>query len=770
MITSSMINIVLYEHSKDFYQLDYTSFIQTSVESAELKEALFITPSPFHADTLRSKLANCCSLENYDVITMSKYIKDQLVALLSEDVLSNFKGKSELILYLSTAWKAVAQDFNIGLFRKSFNILTDLRSFSLSSQVIETALEDYDQETQNAVKSFHTVMQLQNVIDEHLANFLLSERLRKGDLPPSYDNEKILVFWGFDFLSAVQVDLLKALSIRNEVIVPTVSNVYKKSQPSDWIQWLCEHDTKIIELDATKVAIQASIKEFPRNYLSKALRTELENNSQSDIYLATKNLEVVQAQEAKLDNHFFKVPFNLFADNLSNFFEELRQLLEKNNDEMNTSDLFDWLSNLLDQYVKAQNFRLLKVVLQFKQSLLEWFELSEQNKTFRLFDCYVFEEVMMLDLPRVSLIPKNTSYKGKMASLKELAALDSTRKNILCVTSQYGPVKSSGSQYTEKVEKYLVSIGPVRRAELEFEMLKHRLKELLQIQSTTVLIEQGLIEHDIGWNSILAQDEVQISSAEIIDMKPVHNDFIQNALVDGPPLLKSISATRIQNYIDCPRKYFLSYVSKLSPKIQLPGVLDLLKLGELEHAVIEEYLNSYSAFEEEKFAHVISESLEKLVIKYDLQLGVQAKETHIIEVRSLCAPVIKNLLEINKVLGLKLSFEHGIVIERSPRVTGSIDLFAFNHDTQLILDFKRSAGSIPSASKLLDFEKVQLWFYLQRLKEMEVLQLDKKIVFGYINLSDPEDSLIMSNDETTSSLLKGSGVKVFKKTSCLKEN
>ena len=770
-----MINIVLYEHSKDFYQLDYST-LSTQLE-IDTSNALFITPSPFHADTLRSKLATDCKLDNFDVITMSKYLKDQLVELLDEDVLKNFKGKSELMLYLSTAWKTVTNDFNIGLFRKSFNILTDLRSFSLSAQVIDTALEDYDEETQRAVSSFHHVLQLQSVIDEHLANFMLSERLRKGDLPANYSKEKLLVFWGFDFLSAVQVDLLKALAIRNEVVVPVVRRVYEKSQSSDWIQWLSEHDTNIIELASYELPLKASIKEFPSNYLSKALSQELlsmnlsmkeSDITESDVYLATKNLEILQAQEANLDDHFFKVPFDLFSDNLNDFFENLRQMLEQNNDLIPTLELLEWLSDLLDRCIKEQKFRYLKVVLKFKQNLMEWFELSEQNAVFRIFDCYVFEEIMQLDMPRVSLIPHSTNQLGKIASLKELAAFDETKKNILCVTSQYGPVKSSGSQYTEKVEKYLTSIGPIRRSELEFEMLKHRLRELLQLDSSTVLIEQGLKDHDIGWNSILSEGVSEVSSADIKNIKSIQRDFVSDLKVDSSQQLKSISATRIQNYLDCPRKYFLNYISKLSPTIQVPGMLDLLKMGELEHAVIEKYVSSNSDFQEDKFAQTISETLEQLIARYDLQLSDRTKETHIVEVRSLCAPVIKNLLEINTIFGLNLSFEHGIVIERHPRVSGSIDLFANNEDTQFILDFKRSAGSIPGAAKLLEFEKVQLWFYLQRLKELDILQLDRKIVFGYVNLSRPDESLILCNNDVSAALLKGSDLQVFKKTSVLK--
>lgn len=774
-----MISIVLYEHSKDFYQLDYSQLDKSKRSdfshdsTADAHEVLFITPSPFHADTLRSKLTNVASAgmgRSYDVITMSKYLKDQLIELIDEEVLKQFKGKSELMLYLSTAWKKVTQDYDIGLFRKAFNLLTDLRSFSLSLQVIETALEGYDEETQRAVSSFHQVMQLQGIIDEHQANYLLSERLRKGELPPNYAVNKVLVFWGFDFLSAVQVDLLKSLAIRNDVIVPIVNSVFEKSQTSDWIQWLCDHDSEVISLPHSDSPIKATIKEFPCNYLSKVLGQELRQHIETDIYIGTKNLEAVHAQEVNLNNHFFKVPFNLFADNLANLMNELQEKLRNEDQGIKTTELLIWLTSKQDKYLAAKKFRQLKIVLQFKQNIIEWLALSDENDTFRLFDCYIFEEVMLLDLPRVSLIPYGHQHSGKIASLKELASLNLNKKNILCITSQYGPVKSTGGQYSEQVEKYLISIGPIRRSELEFEMLKHRLKELLQLESTTVLIEHGLIEHDIGWNSILGGCQSNTQQADIIHVSPIESEIVERVSVDHKRELKSISATRIQNYLDCPRKYFFNYVSNLSPRVQIPGVLDLLKMGEIEHAVIENYLNTYSEFNEDSLSAVIVKSMDKVIEENQLIISDKTKDMHAIEVRSLCTLVIKNLLQINDVLGLNLSFEHDIVIEGRPRVTGSIDLLATNQDMQFVLDFKRSGGSIPSASKLIEFEKIQLWFYMQRLKELGILDLEKKIVFGYVNLSRPEESLILTNNETTRSILIGSSLEVFGKVSMLKQD
>lgn len=754
-----MINIVLYKHSKDFYQLDYSQFNKT-------EKVVFITPSPFHADTLRSKLANQKHEIDFDVITMSKYLKDELVNLVDEQILEKFKGKAELILYLSTAWKAMSSELNVGLFKKAFNLLTDFRSFSLSDQVMDAALEDYDKELSKVVLGFHKIVEHESIIDEHYANFILSERLRKGDLPIDYDCEKAYVFWGFDFLSAVQVDLLKAIAIRGQVFVPVVKEVFEKAQSTDWVKWLIEDNTNYIYLEEVQFEFKAKIKEFPNNYLSRALAKELKENKSCDIYLATKTINITAAQEVNLTNHLFKVSTNFFTDAITNLFEKIKIYLEENNLEVPSGEILLWLEQLQNESLSSQDFRNLKVVLLFKKSLIEWCNLSDYNNKFTLFDLYIFKEVIMLDLPRVSLMPLGKEKEGKIAGIKELAAFNPAATNILCVTSNYGPIKGSGSNYTEKVEKYLTSIGPIRRADFEFEMLKHRIFELLEYENSTVLIENGLMEHDVGWSSILSEIKETAQSAKLSEVITVKKDFVTLQKINT----KSFSATRLQNYIDCPRKYYLNYVAKYNPAIQIPGILDLLKIGELQHAVIEKYLGEFHDFNDDQFLVVIQSCLDDLIEKYSLKINAETKTSYIIETKSLCIPIIRSLIQINKILGLNLSFEHGIIMDGATKYTGSIDLFAHNDKFQFVLDFKRGSGSIPSQKSFVDFEKVQLWFYLQRLKELEVLQTNKELVFGYINLSKPEDSLIVCSSELTRSLLMSSELDHFKKVSILKTN
>ena len=53
--------------------------------------------------------------------------------------------------------------------------------------------------------------------------------------------------------------------------------------------------------------------------------------------------------------------------------------------------------------------------------------------------------------------------------------------------------------------------------------------------------------------------------------------------------LKSISASKLQTYIDCPRKFYYQNVERVFPKLIFEQKLTPIDLGRIEHEVIEKY-------------------------------------------------------------------------------------------------------------------------------------------------------------------------------------
>ena len=203
-----MINILLFNNNSDL-----NIALRSACEgSGEVK---VITPNPNLADIARKKFNEAHS--NIETVTVSHFLKAELESLIDGKRLENFQGKSELNLLLGSLWKLGRPSSSYELFKRSFQMLTDFRSFSMNEEVLQTILEDYDEELSGAVFWFHKLMMEMDIIDEHRSYFLLSEILRAGDLPPLYKTGQTYIFWGFDFLTASQVDLLNAMSIRENI-------------------------------------------------------------------------------------------------------------------------------------------------------------------------------------------------------------------------------------------------------------------------------------------------------------------------------------------------------------------------------------------------------------------------------------------------------------------------------------------------------------------------------------------------------------------------
>lgn len=741
-----MINVHLFHHSD--------SLIPSLTHQFEGSEQItVITPNPVYADMARTKFGQVHN--NIETITVAKFLKDELTQLVSEDELSNFQGKSDLNLLLGSLWKIKKSAQAYELFKRSFQVLTDFRSFTLNEDILQTILENYDEELAGGVLWFHKVMEQMDVIDEHRSYFLLAERLRQGDLPPLYKSNRTLMFWGFDFLTGSQIDLLNALSIRNKIHIPFAAMAYEKAKDLDWIKWLTKFEAEVNEIDKEQESSQSlETYVFPKNYLGKALKSL--DKEKFELILGCKNLSDDFVSEIPFSDYSYKISIDLFEEKL----EQLRGIIQdefKLANSLTANELKEICQSFAKAAVEEQDFRALKTVSVVLDILNKWTNLSEKNETIFEFDIKIIFDSASLDLPRNSIFASTQESELSLKTLKTIEQCNDLPA-VLCITGDYGPVKGSVVQYQENVEQYLASIGPVRRGELEFLILKSKIKEALSEKNRTLLIEDGLLEHDLGWSNILYEFNLETKS---LSFQMNENKKYYFPGVENEYQLDSISASKLQTYIDCPRKFFLSYVLKQKPRVELTHELNFMQLGLIEHAVIEKYLKVHSMFDEEVLNSLIYDVLSEFEKRGDLQ--AEKKEEYGLEVKSLCTNIIQELLHLNNFLGLNLIFEKDITSEEKIAVKGSIDCFGYNNQTTMILDFKRGGGSIPSQVGLKNFDKIQLWFYLNRLEQMGLYSSEKKLVWGYINLSKLEESLIYSNDETLIAQLKDLDLKIISK-------
>lgn len=747
-----MINVQLYNHSSCLLPYLKEQFVHA-------KQVTIITPNPALADIARTRFFAVHG--NVQTITIAKFLKDELMELIAGEQLENFKGKSNLNLLLGSLWKIKKNKSSYELFKRCFQILTDFRSFTLNDDILETILENYDQELATGVLWFHKVLSQMDCIDEHRSYFLLSERLRNGDLPPTYQSNKTILFWGFDFLTGSQVDLLNALAIRNDVNIPFSALAYEHSKDLDWIKWLTKFEANIVSLDdALLDQVDLKTISFPKNYLGTSLKRYKDNflkNKPLDIVLGTKGLTDDHAIEIPFASYSYKIGVDLFVEKLS-LLEELLTDQIRQQPQINHSKIIETAQFFAKEAVDKQDFRAIKAATVFIETVNEWVSLSEHNETLSSFDLKIIFDSARLDLPRNSIFSSGKNESLVLRSLKNIEQKIKSDQSAFCITSSFDGIKQSSSIYSESVEKYLASIGPVRRGEFEFLILKSKIIEHLRDEKSILFVEDGITEHDLGWSNILSSFNLVPVQ---IDVTSKNQRAYQVALMESSYELNSMSASKLQTYLDCPRKFYLSYVLKQRPRIELTQQLNYMQLGLIEHAVIEKYLKTNSDFEQQLLDDQILEVLNDF--ESQGRLLPEKKEEYWLEVKALCTEVIKELIELNKLIGIKLNFEYKLPGNDQIEINGSIDCYGQGQFHNVIFDFKRGAGSIPSLSGLKEFTKIQLWFYLDKLKDSEIKLGVKKLLWGYINLSSLEDSLIFCDDEVTIELLKGSGLKMFKK-------
>ena len=209
---------------------------------------------------------------------------------------------------------------------------------------------------------------------------------------------RTLVFYCFYFLTASQVDLLKSLSLRDDILIPIYKDVYEESIGTDWINWFDQHNLEEVDLSVQyEKVIDIDTLHFPKGYLSKVL-TEIE--IKNEVVLATKALTRECIQEIPLPDKKFKTSVDLFSSEYNNMIGELDKVT---NESLNILDLKQELSKSLKQAAEEYNFRRLKCYSLFYKKLEKWEEIVEEGSLFDEYSLKLLDISTSLDLTTVNL-------------------------------------------------------------------------------------------------------------------------------------------------------------------------------------------------------------------------------------------------------------------------------------------------------------------------------------------------------------------------------
>lgn len=756
-----MLRVIPYQDSSEIYQLGFLSSDQEG-------ETMVVCPNPGIADDFRFKLnKESEQLEaNVQVVTISKF-RDDLLKTELPDI--KFTRKSELLLILAGIWKARFNHLPKETFLQSFQYFTDLRSYTFNIELVDEVLAKLDDTFREVINLFWLVADDENleIFDEHKAYHLLSNFFRETEK----EGNGNLVFYGFTHLSGSQVDFLKSISIKNDVFIPIPMSVIATSKRSDWLNWLEDQDYQDIEDQQTKPkGRELKVVSFQKNRLGEALKNYIGNKDPGfknnyDIFLSKRNPKYEEFNEIPFEGVDLKTNADILTPSFSFVQDNLRELCDEGGltPDSTLSFLNDLLLSDKASNKRGLDFKLLKVVDLYKKSLKQMTELSSAFEKIDLFTLYILEEIVQLNMPRVFNFPIcHDNLKFKSRGLESLEGFQAENPTLLIAKSGYGKLKSNESVYHEDIMEILSTIGPVRRTEFEYQILKHQLKEVLDSENTILLLEDGLTESDPQWSDVLEDFTLVEEKLPSFSSNTKINDPLKEFKTEYELRGPVYSASKIQSFLECKQKYFFSYINKIDPTVRPKNKLNPNDLGTLEHNIIENYMNEFHGSQEiefEKLKEIASKSLDSHLEKYGIALESLEYNQYFVELVNFSLTGIKNLLKFKEFdSGCTYRFEVPVTNPKELSITGSIDCIIETDAGLVILDFKRSSGSIPAHKAWLDFEKIQLWFYSIFCGK----PADELICVGYINLSHGEESFFHPASGEIASELKKIGLAKIK--------
>jgi CRISPR/Cas system-associated exonuclease Cas4 (RecB family) len=702
-------------------------------------ETVFVTPSPTKADGLRSRLSKNSS---QDVITIAKFTSNLVEALWDKEDKPQVKRKSELLLIFGILKNKYLPDLGYEQFTQAYNLFSDLRSFTLNREALTSVIEEQPEIIQQAVNLFWQLLEVTGYLDEHGAYQQIAERLRSAE-----ESEKLMktyVFWGFQHLNGQQVDLLKALAIRYKVVIPFPYVLKDKLKKSDWISWL--KDSQVTEKILEIKEFRPQAKWIPINSREISLHLKSFLKSGDQVILGVSKLSPLHIDIVPSHELSFKIPHALLNSELKEVARDLKVFTGSH------VELNQWL---FDQLKIAKSLKHFRVFQLYQEALGSITELTDETFQVDHFFLKLLSDVVGLNQPRTSYVP--VSAKKMTMDLKDMSSLedaDRKRRVILCVDERFDDIQGLGQNYTETIQKALSSLGPLKRNELEL-LFKHwEFKDLFSHADVTVFMDEGTLKHSLIWKRLFADIELHKTSKELKQHERIIKDHFKT--LDKKSFDSTYSASKLQTFIDCPRKFYFSYVEKVFPQILLEKDFDPMTSGTIIHEIIEKF-----------FKENLNDGQLKALTSRVLQIYIKEKNLELPREVYLQRELIFNhrafngiqfIRDIESKLGEKVEWkiEEAFKLTEGFTMNGRIDCMGISQKYLFLLDFKSTEFSASSSSDVADLEAIQLWAYAHASRSM-VKDFDKKnVVIGYVVLDDASKSNLLTSDEEFTKIIKDS--------------
>ncbi len=674
-----MLNLILYYQTQSLNQAFFSN-----------KENLIIVPGPVEADEVRKSGAYA------EVRTIAEFLRN-----LDKDIRPT--RKSELYHLLATLCKNVDQELKISEFDEVFKWLTDIRNNIGDEEVIEEIFSLFDEKTSKLLFYCSEFINKSDYFDEAKIYKCLIEKER------SLERGKI-VFTGFKHLSSLQLDFLGALAKVNNIFVTAPYLVFQKSEHNDWIQWGSFDNQEIIDSEGDHIG---SVLPLEKSQLAKFLGTQ---KNEGFIYFSN---QISLDKFAKFGQYKSQAKFSIdyFRVEKDWLRKEFRQVSLT---PMKVEKFLEVLTKDVGRYFKRKEPKRYKILLDLKELILKTQDLTDGLTHIDDYYFRLFLNIIDLNLPRTSLI----SSKGSQFFLTPRAyEFGNLKATIAFLDSDFLNTSYSFDTMPIELKTRLAQLGVIKRSSVE-ESYHMSLVQNYLYNEDNVLVYEKTDEHDEIFKNY---NRFVVNSPRKNENK---NDYLQKEISEKKP--PYFSASRLQTYKDCPRRYHFQYRTDRLKEAVLNDEVTAFEKGNWEHQIIKDYFEG-----KEKSEIFVSEQLEITLSNKNIKRG----ELEVVKADSLRR--IENGISFVKELlknypGGNFSFEKSI---NSSDFRGSIDLLVESGTIKLVIDFKRSKGSIPSMTEVKSFDSLQVLAYINRAN------VDEGFIGGYFCLDTPEDSLFFGTEK-----------------------
>lgn len=707
-----MLNVFQFE--RDIAEISHV------VQSKSDESWIAVCPSPQKSDMFRDIINDLGLGRQVEVITISKFVNDILA--LGDDV--NRVKKSALMVDLWTLWKIkINNDYD--KFRFCFDLFTEIRSYSLDQTILESLKELVEPQNLEGISLFNAYFQSQDIVDEQRSYQLVGENFSKSNLGKSY------IIWGFDHLNSNQIDMIKQMADSTDVFVPVAKSVLSACDNLDWPMWLTTEKSEDFQLD--KISVNSF--EVPKGRLSEYLNKIVEDNKKFNLVHVDKSLDLYKINSLYFGVQNFKTNYDLFDKALEDVMENLLELF-KEGKRLESSLFTTRLEEVTQAAFKKNDLLLFKVCLSFKELLLEYIDRSELNEFLEVADLKCLKEVLTLDLPRSSVV--SLSMEEEKSILERdflLKNFDEEGRTFLFVERGSAGALQDSNKYPNEIMSVFSAYGPLQTKKYEVLNLAHQIESFF-LGGGELIFESGAFDSSVEWEEILKNIDRRNIIVEKEDKKIKELTSLKNEKSVGV-----ISATKVQSYIDCPRKYFYDYVERVDIRARSSDIIGSDMKGVIEHEVVETYIKEQANWSNEAHREVVDRIFDKFIDDSRVDPSLVSVISAKAEIIAYTTNTIKRLIEVQNKLGAKCEFEVDIA-NFAKNTSGRIDLVITYNDKIYVFDFKRSGFGVPSKKEFEGYDKIQLWYYLKILQE-----LGKEVGgFGYINFSEFNKSLVYSTN------------------------